>query len=56
MSDKETIEFLKQRLGEIREVYAGAEMWVPKYATEAYLMTLIKSCYDIAVETLKEVK
>ena len=44
------IEALRSRLHEIAEVYAGMEGFEPVYASEAYLLRLLKQMYDLAKE------
>jgi len=47
---------LEHALSEIREVYAGSEgiNFEPLTAPEGYLQRLIKQCYQIAVDALKQ--
>jgi hypothetical protein len=41
-------------LKEIREVWAGAEVGVPHFAQEAYVINLCKQMYSLAVGAMKE--
>jgi hypothetical protein len=46
------IDRLRNRLAEIREVWAGAEVGEPVYAQEAYAIRLCKQMYDLACDAL----
>ena len=47
------IKELEGALKEIKEVYAGSEIGKPEYVQEAYVIRLIKQCFDIASIALR---
>ena len=47
---------LRERLSEIREVWAGSECGEPVHAQEAYAIRLCKQQYQIACDALNEDK
>lgn len=52
MTSEEENQILRERLAEIREVWAGSE-GVPIHEREAYATDLCKEMYNIACEALK---
>jgi hypothetical protein len=39
---------LEAKLHEVCEIYVGMDGWIPKYASEAYAMRIIKQMYEAA--------
>jgi len=44
----------RDALCEIREIWAGSEGFIPETCPEGYLQRLLKQCYQVAVDALKE--
>lgn len=52
LNEGEIADLYRDRLGEIREVWAGAEVGQPVTAQEAYAIALCKQMYRLACEAL----
>jgi len=43
-------------LEEIREIFAGSEIGIPVYASEAYAVRIVEEQYEVAVKAIKTIK
>ena len=50
------LERYKAQLHEVREIYIGMDGWIPKYASEAYALRIIKQMYEEALDKSIEEK